>query len=551
MTGRLALVAVVALVAASALIGGLHGERPTLVDAGPASAVVTAALPNTAAMSTWYCAAAVATVPSDDADGDTEARSDVADRHDVVVANTTGQPVDGVVTMFGGEMAPRPAPEELQAPPSAESTSPPSTAPEPSTDETATASEPERRPFKLGPHSRLTLPLQDGERGAATAAVVEATGGGVAVEQQISGVHGSDVAPCSSTTASEWHFAAGSTERNAREVLVLFNPFQRDVNLDGTFTSDDSVREPLRWQGLPVPARSVVAVDVGDDVTRREQLAAEVRAHDGALVVSRVQAVAAGDGAGGQDTADGTGAGLSLTVGQPAPRPTWTFAAGPLDEGTGERLILANPSGSGSRDAEVEVVVRTAADADQPAPQPVPFVLTVRAGRTEVLDLAAQDRLSVAAAHVVTVWSRNGVPVVAERVLQHPSRTAGGVTMPAELSVGGGTTTAAVRWLSPVVVHGDGLTTRYHVANVDPFRSAEVSLEVQGGLAGTTRPPELQNVPIPPGGQVELAVPTEGVIGPGDTASVVVEATLPVVVERALLRQGHLRALAPLIPVTG
>jgi hypothetical protein len=546
MTGRVGLVAVVVVVAASAGVGSLRGERPTLLhaDAAPAALTPTAASPETAASSTWYCAGATAIVPSDDPEVQ-EDRAEVPAQHVVVVSNPSGHPVAGTVTVYGGELAPPAASGDALSSPSAE---PPAAAASTTTTTTPTADHakadpaPARRPFQLAAYSRLSLPLHEVQpTAAATAAVVEADRGGVAVEQQLAGAHGSDVAPCASAAAPAWHFAWGSTERAARELLVLFNPFPSDVVLDGSFTSDDGVREPLRWQGLGVPARSVVAVDVGDDVTRRAELAAVVRAREGELVVSRVEAVA------GDAEADAnTGAGLSLTVGQPVPRATWTFADGPPDEGTGESIVLANPS---DRDAEVEVAVRTSDESGTPAPQPVPFELDVRAGRTESLDLSDQPRLPAGTARTITVWSRNGVPVVAERVLHHPGDPDRRSSVAGELSASGGTVAAATRWISPVVVHGDDGATRFVVANVDPLQPAEVSIEVQGGLAGQTRPPELQGVVVPAGGQVELDLPDEGAVDPADTASVVVEATRPVVVERALLREGRLRALAPAIPV--
>ena len=536
MTGRLALATAVTLVALGALVGSLHGQRPTLLTAEASSAAElapTAATSSSAAGSTWYCAAAAATVTVDDVALQMRSVA-VPSRHDVVVANTTAQPVAGIVTVFGGQMAPRPPAD----PASASASSSPVMSEPPPTVTLADDPAPVRRRFQLGPHSRLSLPLHDVQPGAVTAAVVEADAGGVAVEQKLSGAHGSDVAPCASAAAPQWHFAWGTTERNAREVLVLFNPFLSDVSLDGTFTSEDGVREPLRWQGLNVPAGSVVAVDVGEDVTRRAQLAAAIRARSGALVVSRVQAVA-----------DGPGTGLSLAVGQPVPRAMWTFAEGPLDDGTGERLVLANPS---ARDAEVDVVVRTSAEEGEAAPQPVPFSLTVRAGRTVTLDLAAEDRLSSAAAMARTtqVWARNGVPVVAERVLQHPSFAGGTTGLPGELSVGGGMPAGATRWISPVVVHGEDGDTSYLGATTDPFRPTQVSVEVQGGLAGPSHPPALQDVVVPPGGQVELAVPAGEIVGPDDSATVVVDATLPVVVERSLHRANRLRAQSPAIPVT-
>jgi uncharacterized protein DUF5719 len=541
-TGRLTLVAVAGLVAGSAVIGSLHGARPTLVAADDLVVPLrphTAASQDSAPASTWYCAAAVATVSATDPASALPGMV-APNEHVVVVANTTAEPVQGRVTVYGGDMAPRPELDDesaLATSPTSPSTTSPATTP-PSSSTTSSTSPPGgpvHRPFQLGPHSRISVSLGELQPSPVTAAVVEADRGGVAVEQQLTGTNGGDVAPCASAPASSWHFAWGSTARTARELLVLFNPFPSDVSLDGVFTSEDGVREPLRWQGLQVPARSVLAVDVGEDVTRRELLAATVLADRGGLVVSRVQALA-----------DGPTGGLSLAVGQPSARPSWTFVQSPVDDGTGQRLALYNPS---NRDAEVEVAVRDVTAPDAAAQPLVPFEVTVRAGSIETLDLGAQERLVAGAPRTTTVWTRNGVPVVAERVLQHPARLAGTSTPSAELSAGGGSYDAATRWISPVVVQGDAGATRYVVANVDPFHPAQVSVAVDGGSAGQTRPAELQQLTVPPSGQIEIVLPAIDGLAPSDTATVIVEATLPVVAERAVFQGDALRSLSPLIPV--
>src|SRR4029453_15041345 len=98
------------------------------------------------------------------------------------------------------------------------------------------------------------------------------------------------------------------------------------------FSTEGGVREPLRWQGFTVPARSTVGVDVGDDVTRREQVSATLRARSGRLVVYRLQLF---DGSG--DTG-----GVSVALGQTAPGHDWLFAHGRGGGGVGARVRPAN-----------------------------------------------------------------------------------------------------------------------------------------------------------------------------------------------------------------
>ena len=89
------------------------------------------------------------------------------------------------------------------------------------------------------PRSRVEVRLGDVVAAPLAAAVVEAAGPGVAVEHRVSGPYGSDVAPCASFAAPTWHFAWGSTTRDARELVVLFNPFPSPATVDAIFTTED------------------------------------------------------------------------------------------------------------------------------------------------------------------------------------------------------------------------------------------------------------------------------------------------------------------------
>ncbi|HMJ74934.1 MAG TPA: DUF5719 family protein [Iamia sp.] len=228
-------------------------------------------------------------------------------------------------------------------------------------------------------------------------------GGGATVSHEVAGPEGTDSSPCTSRSSSTWHFAWGATTRDASERLVLFNPFPNDVTVDAVFSTDRGVREPLRWQGLTVPARSVVAVDVGDDVTRRGHVAATLHVRGGRLVVDRLQ---------GFDGQLGS-AGLSVAAGVTEAATTWTFAPGLVDDAHGERIVLYNP---GEAVADVEVAVVPDA-----GPPPEPFGVVVRPGRYEVLDLGQQPRVSWGVPHTITVTSHDGVPVVAERITGSPA----------------------------------------------------------------------------------------------------------------------------------
>lgn len=384
MSPRLPFLAIVVLALSGAVLASEGGDRPD-------DAVAASTPPTGTDGTTWFCAGGTAT--------STPAAS-FADHTVVVTAGArllTGQ----LTVVPGGVDGPSLATASTTEPAGGVTGAP--------VTRTFTLAAGEQGRFRLGDLVEAPLaaavveldtdrsgipPLTHGRRpGGATPQVVH----------EVAGPQGTDSSPCTSRSSSTWHFAWGTTTRDATERLVLFNPFPNDVTVDAVFSTDRGMREPLRWQGLTVPARSVVAVDVGDDVTRRRHVAATLHVWGGRLVVDRLQVF---DGQLGS-------AGLSVAAGVAEPATRWTFAPGLVDDAHAERIVLYNP-GEAVADVEVAVVP----DAGQP---PEPFGVVVRPGRYEVLDLAQQPRVSWGTPHTITVTSHDGVPVVAERITGTPA----------------------------------------------------------------------------------------------------------------------------------
>jgi Family of unknown function (DUF5719) len=466
--------------------------------------------------STWYCAAGT---------GDQGGMAD----HSVTVLNHGDRGVGVTVTVYGGLLAsssPTTA-EDPDAPP------PPAAAPAPGA-----------RRFQLAAHDRVELRLGNLVPAPLVAALVEAEGGPVAVEHRVVGPHGVDVGPCASATAPVWHLASGATTRDAREVVVLFNPFPTDAIVDIAFETDAGSREPVRFQGFPVAAGTVVGVDIGDDVAREPQVSATLRTRTGRVVAERLQEF---DGSLGPE-------GLAVALGVPEASTTWAFADGGVADGRTERIVVYNPS-----EERAEVEVRVLPTIDEPAPAPQPFRLSIRAGTFTVVDYGAEERVAVGVEHATVVRSTNGVPVVAERALSHvgePGRggdeggdkggdeggdeSAGDVGA-GDVADGPGAVVAATRWAFPSPVHDPEAGVRFVVFNPDPERSVPVTLfAVANGRE--TRVDADADAVVAPGGRFAL----------GDDAggfSWVVEAGAPVVVERVLVRDGGVRlATGPGIP---
>jgi hypothetical protein len=514
---------VVAVAVAAAV--GLDGDGGTAAAPPTPAALMPAVAPASRGSSTWYCAAGTA-VPDGEAD------------HTVVIANAGDAPVAATLDIVPGDVR-RPD-------------TPVSPLPDAAT-----------RTLTIGPRSRVEVRLGDVVTAPLAAAVVEVDGPGVAVEHRLSGPHGADVAPCASFAAPAWHFAWGSTTRDARELVVLFNPFPSPATVDATFTTEDGPREPLRLQGFPVPARSVVGIDLGDDVTRSEQVAATFRARSGRVVAERVERfdgslgyVGLTLGLGAPEAAgqwvfadgvasapspqvpaaggDGVGAAETTTTTAPATTTTTTTAAPEREQPTAtERIVVYNPSDERAR---VTVELRpTPGSGEDAGPLPPPFGLTVGAGGYEVVDYGAQPRVVAGQPHATVVRSTNGVAVVAERVTvdSGPRRRSGAV--PGEITASPGSPYGAEQWAFPTLALGvDGVTT-FSVYNPDPDRPVRVEVAALTGDPGSTGATVAQ---APPGGRVAVRLDAGVVAG---AAGVVVRASAPVVAERTVQRADGLR----------
>lgn len=531
-------VALTSALAGTVAIDRAGGEEPAIAapGAGP-MALVAASPPAARDTSTWFCAAGTAT------DGG------MAD-HTVVMLNPTDRELAATVTVFTGEVltrAPVPGPVPAPAP----------TTGGPDVHRQVT------RRVDLPAGGRVALVLAEVVEAPLAAALVEVDGGGVAVEHQVRGEHGADVAPCTTAAAPTWHLAWGSTARDARELVVLFNPFPSPATVDAVFATPDGRREPVRFQGLPVAGRSVVGIDVGHEVTRADQVSATFEVRSGRVVVERLQQF---DGSLGVE-------GLSLAPAVPAAAGAWVFADGEAsavapttpppdavdaaaedadtaedtdDDGaprvaSTERIVVYNP-GDERAEVEVEVVPTT----DETGPPVPPFSLSVRAGGYEVLDYGEHDRIVPGVVHATIVRSTGGQPVVVERATldDPPGPTAtlsgsddeGDPPHRSEITASSGARLAAPRWLFPTVagLAGEGGTVRFAVLNPDPDRTVEVRVMPTGApwSPGRDTTGDAGPVGVPPGARVTVDLDAEAA---ASTLAAIVGADGPVVVERTVL----------------
>ncbi len=469
--------------------------------------------------STWFCAGGTA---------DEEAFAN----HVVTVLNTGDAPVTATITAFPGVIAPppiRPDADELDPDAAPEDEAPDEEAADEEAPEDDASEEdesgavaapmsgdPVERPLEIGPRSRRRLALSELVSAPIASALVEAPGSQLIVEHEVSSIHGIDAKPCATTASDEWHFAWGTTAREARELLVLFNPFPDDAIVEGVFSTEDTVREPGRFAGgFVVPGRSTVGIDLGDDVTRREEVAATLTTRTGRIVVDRIVRV----------NEDGGDRGLTVQTGVTTPQRAWVFPDGLSSETVSETYVVYNP---GEAQAEVEIAFTLDRPEENGIPEPID--LSLAPGSHANVDITADGRVPPGVAHAVVVRAANDVPIVAERVISSRGERRRG------LSVTTGAPVEAEEWTFAAGSTEAPSEEYLTVLNLDPQVLAE--LDVVAVVGGQELPiAGLQGVVAEAGERLVLNL-SEQIANRGDLA-VVVRASEPVVVERGIYQVGE------------
>lgn len=478
MSRRTPVIAVIVAV----LLGVVLVDRFVLGESRPPAptgqeAVVVAAPGSAAGSTTWYCPGG-----STSADGDAELT--------VVVANMGDQPVEGIATVVAfspGAPTPPPAVQER---------------------------------FAVGAYSRFVLNPKEFVQSPHVAVTVEVDGGDVVVEQGVAGSLGFDLSACAISGSDSWYFADGATTRASTLLLHLYNPFSVPAIVDLGFAATEGRAEPADLQGVVVPARSLVAVNVGDHVRREAAVSTSIVARSGRLVVGKI----------GRRAEPGQ-RGIVAGIGAPAAAETWRFPEGVVGGGVVERFHLYNPS---EEEASVDLEMVLDDGVFEPLAVPVPaqgrVTLTVN-GEAE-----AGVQVPEGMGHSALFRSLNGVGVVIERGIEATGKRSGigttlGGTEPAvKWGLAAGVATSAVEeW---IVVHN----ASDHPTKVKVTAIADGRAEVLDKLGGLTVPPlgrrgfKLNDV---------LAAASPGLQEEVLEAALIVEADRPVVVERAMYRVGR------------
>ena len=359
---------------------------------------------------------------------------------------------------------------------------------------------------EVAPGDRVVVEPADLVPGAAwVGAIVEIDGPDVVVEQSVVGaVGGVGRSPCLTRTATSWIVPDGATRFEAegeRFVVMMLNPFPDDAVANIEFAADVG---PDSLEGVVIPAGEVVGIDVTEEVTVANHVTVTIDIVAGRVSVSRIQVV---DG-------ETSGFGVRTAPATPDGAAVYYLPLANITDGRRDMVAVTNPSLTDIAEVDLEVL------ADDPLVAVDPIELTVRPGRTVVVDLSAETRL--AGIGPLTIVARSwleGVPIAV---------SLDSVVTPSEGVVGGttaitGVDAAAERWMVPIQTTESASASRIVIVNPSIVGIATVDLVVDDVV--------VRSLELAPGRRAQFPVVDLGV----DRLVVVVDASSPVVVSREIV----------------
>ncbi|MGI8493674.1 MAG: DUF5719 family protein [Acidimicrobiales bacterium] len=368
-------------------------------------------------------------------------------------------------------------------------------------------------------------------------AIVDLDGGAASVEQQISAPSGLSASPCATSGSTQWYFTTGETLVNASMGLTLINPYPSDAIADLSFSTDQGLEAPTEFQGLVVPAGSLLHVDVGSHLRRRRAIATRVNVRSGRVVAWKTEVVTAAPAGAplitSAATAQGAGdpadpvPGVTNLAGAPSAGLSWSWPDGVTGDGFDERYVILNP---GTATAQLQLAVGL----DQGSAEP--FTLSVGPGEVGTVVSSEQARIPAGVGHSAVLRSLNGVPVVAERAM---------VAAPPSSASGRGELLGAGRSYTAWIL-GGGLADAAHAYWVVLFNPGTAPATATISTLGGTALPGLSGLRLAPGARSVIRI--------NDHAATLdqalqVTASQPVEVERDLYGVQHGVALSLGVPV--
>lgn len=474
---RLATIAVIiAVVALSAFIDRSSKPSNSAAVAASLSTAMPLSSPAAALSSSWFCA------------GPTGSPGHLADGR-LVVANATSRSLTGTVRFI------------------------------------PSSGTPTTHNVMVGASGSLVIPEPVLGSGDYLGAVVELDGGHAAVQQVVSGTEGTSSSACATAGSNSWYFPAGTTQENSNLTLSLLNPFPSDAIADLSFTTEQGQEDPQDFQGLVIPAGTMVGLDLGSHLRDRASVATTVTLRVGELAAFETETVQPQTSA--QKAVEPAGSvpwspGVALTLGTPSPGTSWWWPSGAAASGDNEQYVMYNPTNTVAQ-------VSLGVDLDQGSADP--FQVTVQPFSVAVVTSNTESRIPLGIGHAAWLRSTNGVGVVAERVVMAvspASQTGLAEVMGSRLQAG--------QWLVPgdadtdtvnptLVVYNPGTTSVTVSINALAPPPSSTSTSSSSGTASGAASPGFgrRTVTVQPGQRYVLSPSSAGGLLVAASGQVVVE----------------------------
>ncbi len=352
------------------------------------------------------------------------------------------------------------------------------------------------RQMSIEPRGRALLqPSQAVPDAEWVGVMVETTGADVVVEQILTAAEGVGRSPCLTRTAESWIVSNGATRsavEKERFVVMLLNPFPDVAVVDIELVADvgrDSI------DGLVVPAQRVAAVDITSEVTVASTVAAFIDVVSGRVAASWIQ------------IADGliAGRGIRTAPAVPGAADLWHLPVAAVGAGRRDVVAVSNPSATDTAEVDVEIIP------EDPQLDVGPIEITVRPGRTALIDLSRQARLDGIGHFSLAVRSLTPVPVAASIISvtaaladSDSSADTGGAAAVAGSTATIGADGAARRWLVPAEVRDQGAaagpgtdTGSLVIVNPSAAGIAQADVSVDGNVVRSVEIGPLRSLRLP------------------------------------------------------
>ncbi|MBN4047567.1 hypothetical protein JYT71_01015, partial [Acidimicrobiaceae bacterium AH-315-P05] len=177
---------------------------------------------------------------------------------------------------------------------------------------------------------------------------------------------------------TDWIIAAGDTQRDAEYRIQIFNPFPDDAVIDIVFATEAEAGPFVAadLQTAVVPGASVISLDIGQAVRRRDLVSTHVVARSGGVIVDRIQEFSGSEGRFGFEAA----LGIAASARQ------WYHPGLVVDSGTMAFLHIYNPN-------ELAAEIDIAAFSDVPFAAGDPIGLTVAAKDTLIIPVVVEGSI--------------------------------------------------------------------------------------------------------------------------------------------------------------